>query len=141
MPHNKADIEKLLAAELQVTGAGFSAIMGSIEIATEGTFNATHSSGAGKGSGLFGMSEGMTHDYQVWLEENKSHNSAKAQVEYLRRVIEEGRFIGDKEASRLRDGLNSGDTAHATKEFCTIVGGAKKDTTKQHKAAETYENA
>jgi hypothetical protein len=141
MPHRKADIEKMLAANLTVTGAGFAAIMGNIEVATEGTFNALHSRGHGKGYGLFGMNEDMAHDFQLWLEENKSHNSPKAQIEYLRVVIDEGRFIGEKRAAQLRDGLNSGDTGHATKVFCTIIEGASTDLQQRLKAAESHEKS
>ena len=133
-PTNMEQVYNILSADERLNKNAVAAIMGNIDVETDGSFDFMQQQyNGGPGYGLFQLEGVQRKEYDKFLNENKLDDSANSQINYVMENVfgNKQNIVGQGNAKKIRDAFANGDIDLATEIFMTKFERPKDQSKKQ----------
>ena len=133
-PTNMEQVYNILSADERLNKNAVAAIMGNIDVETDGSFDFMQQQyNGGPGYGLFQLEGIQRKEYDKFLNENKLDDSANSQINYVMENVfgNKQNIVGQGNAKKIRDAFANGDIDLATEIFMTKFERPKDQSKKQ----------
>ena len=132
-PTNMEQVYNILSADERLNKNAVAAIMGNIDVETDGSFDFMQQQyNGGPGYGLFQLEGIQRKEYDKFLNENKLDDSANSQINYVMENVfgNKQNIVGQGNAKKIREAFD-GDVDTATEIFMTKFENPKDQSSKQ----------
>ena len=133
-PTNMDQVYNILNADKRLNKDAVAAIMGNIDVETDGSFDFMQQQyNGGPGYGLFQLEGVQRKEYDKFLNENKLDDSANSQINYVMENVfgNKQNIVGQGNAKKIREAFDAGDVNLATEIFMTKFERPKDQSSKQ----------